>query len=135
MPTYEFACPNGHEFEKFYKMSDAPAELPCPQCGASAARQISGGAGLHFKGSGFYLTDYGKNAHRTSGDTPKKAAGEPAASSGGSESSGGADAGGGKEAATPKAAESKPAAAKPAESKSAERKSGESKPSPPKKGE
>jgi putative FmdB family regulatory protein len=65
MPTYEFACPQGHEFEKFYgKMSDAVSELPCPECGATAARQISGGAGLLFKGSGFYLTDYGKNAHR-----------------------------------------------------------------------
>ena len=65
MPTYEFACPQGHEFEKVYgKMSDAVSELPCPECGATAARQISGGAGLLFKGSGFYLTDYGKNAHR-----------------------------------------------------------------------
>ena len=41
-------------------------------CGAQAARRVSGGAGLLFKGSGFYLTDYGKNAHRKpSGDAPK----------------------------------------------------------------
>lgn len=65
MPTYEFRCPLGHEFERFHKtMSTAPAELPCPECGALSARQLSGGAGLLFKGSGFYLTDYGKNAHR-----------------------------------------------------------------------
>jgi putative FmdB family regulatory protein len=65
MPTYEFRCPDGHEFERFYrKISDAVAELPCPECGKPAARQLSGGAGLLFKGSGFYLTDYGKNAHR-----------------------------------------------------------------------
>lgn len=65
MPTYEFRCPNGHEFERFYKtMSTAPSEVPCPECGAVAARQLSGGGGLVFKGSGFYLTDYGKNAHR-----------------------------------------------------------------------
>ena len=65
MPTYEFRCPNGHEFEKFYrKISDAVSELPCPECGAAAARRVSGGAGLLFKGSGFYLTDYGKDAHR-----------------------------------------------------------------------
>lgn len=67
MPTYEFRCPDGHEFEKFYrKISDATAtaELPCPECGKTAARLVSGGAGLLFKGSGFYLTDYGKNAHR-----------------------------------------------------------------------
>ena len=65
MPTYEFRCPDGHEFEKFYrKISDAVSELPCPECGKPATRLVSGGAGLLFKGSGFYLTDYGKNAHR-----------------------------------------------------------------------
>ena len=65
MPTYEYRCPNGHDFEHFFrKISDAQAELPCPVCGAAAERRVSGGAGLLFKGSGFYLTDYGKNAHR-----------------------------------------------------------------------
>jgi putative FmdB family regulatory protein len=65
MPTYEFRCPKGHEFTHFYKtMSTALSQLPCPQCGAVADRQLSAGAGLVFKGSGFYLTDYGKNAHR-----------------------------------------------------------------------
>jgi putative FmdB family regulatory protein len=65
MPTYEYRCPEGHAFERFYrKMSDAAPELACPQCGKIAERQLTGGAGLVFKGSGFYLTDYGKNAHR-----------------------------------------------------------------------
>src|SRR5262245_35468771 len=65
MPTYEFRCKNGHEFTRFYKtISGAATELPCPECDAVAERQLSGGAGLVFKGSGFYLTDYGKNAHR-----------------------------------------------------------------------
>ena len=65
MPTYDYRCPNGHDFEHFYrKISDATAELVCPTCGAVAQRRVSGGAGLVFKGSGFYLTDYGKNAHR-----------------------------------------------------------------------
>ena len=73
MPTYAFRCPKGHEFDRFYRtISGAAAELPCPECGAVAARQISGGAGLAFKGSGFYLTDYGKNAHRK----PEPAKGE-----------------------------------------------------------
>ena len=67
MPTYEYRCPAGHTFDRFMKMSESVAELPCPDCGAVAARQVSGGAGLVFKGSGFYLTDYGRNAHRTSG--------------------------------------------------------------------
>ena len=65
MPTYEFRCPDGHVFDRFYrKMSDAVSEVACPECGKIATRQMSAGAGLLFKGSGFYLTDYGKNAHR-----------------------------------------------------------------------
>src|SRR5262245_46308907 len=68
MPTYEFRCPSGHSFERFYrKIADAATELECPECGKIAARQLSGGAGLVFKGSGFYLTDYGRNAHRNGG--------------------------------------------------------------------
>lgn len=74
MPTYEFRCPAGHLFDRFMKMSESVPELPCPECGETAARQMSGGAGLVFKGSGFYLTDYGRNAHRTSG--PPKPGGE-----------------------------------------------------------
>lgn len=69
MPTYEYRCPEGHTFDRFAKMSEAAVELPCPTCGKPAVRQVSGGAGLVFKGSGFYLTDYGKNAHRTGGDS------------------------------------------------------------------
>ena len=73
MPTYEFRCPSGHSFERFYrKIADAASELECPVCGKVAVRQLSGGAGLVFKGSGFYLTDYGRNAHRNGG------AGKPA---------------------------------------------------------
>ncbi len=85
MPTYDYRCPNGHDFEHFYrKISDAATELECPVCGALATRRVSGGAGLLFKGSGFYLTDYGKNAHRKGGsDTSgSSSGGESSASSG-----------------------------------------------------
>jgi putative FmdB family regulatory protein len=86
MPTYEFRCPDGHVFDRFYrKMSDAVAEVPCPECGKPAVRQISGGSGLVFKGSGFYLTDYGKNAHRGESSNGAKPSGE--GTSGGSEKS------------------------------------------------
>lgn len=72
MPTYEFRCAEGHTVDRFYrKMSDAPSELECPVCGKVASRQTSGGAGLLFKGSGFYLTDYGRNAHRGPGGESK----------------------------------------------------------------
>jgi putative FmdB family regulatory protein len=88
MPTYEFRCPDGHTFDRFYrKMSDAVLEVPCQVCGKPAARQISGGSGLVFKGSGFYLTDYGKNAHRGESSNGSKSSGEGAASGG--ESKGG----------------------------------------------
>src|SRR5690606_1537946 len=65
MPTYEYRCPEGHEFEKFVqKMSDAKSELTCPVCGAVAQRRMSAGGGLLFKGSGFYITDYGKDGKK-----------------------------------------------------------------------
>jgi putative FmdB family regulatory protein len=65
MPTYEYRCPDGHDFEKFtQKMSDAQSELPCPTCGKVAARRLSAGGGLVFKGSGFYITDYGKDGKK-----------------------------------------------------------------------
>ncbi|MGH7349510.1 MAG: FmdB family zinc ribbon protein [Candidatus Rokuibacteriota bacterium] len=58
MPTYEFKCPAGHVFEKFYPTITDKRRIKCPQCGKQAVRMISGGAGLVFKGSGFYITDY-----------------------------------------------------------------------------
>jgi putative FmdB family regulatory protein len=62
MPTYAYRCPQGHEFDHFFrKMSDAQQTLPCPTCGEPGVRQVSGGAGLLFKGSGFYITDYKRN--------------------------------------------------------------------------
>ena len=74
MPTYEFRCPKGHEFEKFYRtISGAEAQAACPVCGETAERILSP-AGFAFKGSGFYLTDYGKNAHREKGSAAKPSA-------------------------------------------------------------
>ena len=65
MPTYDFRCPQGHNFERrFGRISEAPSEVACPECGELATRQISGGAGLIFKGSGFYITDYGKDGKK-----------------------------------------------------------------------
>ena len=78
MPTYDYRCQNGHDSEHFFRrFSDAPTELVCPVCGAEAVRRVSGGAGLVFKGSGFYLTDYGKNAHRKPAADASEADGKP----------------------------------------------------------
>ena len=111
MPTYEYRCPDGHRFERRAKMSEAASELECPTCGKLATRQLSGGAGLVFKGSGFYLTDYGKNAHRRPGPV-----GAGAASSNNGES-GGADSKAGEKSAEAKHAESKTPDSKASEQK------------------
>ena len=93
MPTYEFRCPDGHVFDKFYRsISAGEMEVPCTTCGKPAGRQISGGAGLQFKGSGFYLTDYGKNAHR--GSAPAKSGGSGEGKSGGDAAPSGGASGG-----------------------------------------
>ncbi len=64
MPTYEYRCRDcGREFEVFQRMSDEPG-APCPACNATAERLISGGAGLLFKGDGFYITDYRSDDYR-----------------------------------------------------------------------
>jgi putative FmdB family regulatory protein len=75
VPTYEYRCPDGHEFEQFVqKISLASAELPCPVCGKLAARRMSAGGGFVFKGSGFYITDYGKDGKKDQRDHAEKAA-------------------------------------------------------------
>jgi putative FmdB family regulatory protein len=89
MPTYEFRCPAGHDVERSFKISDAPGEVECPTCGAMAARRISGGAGLLFKGTGFYITDYGKDGKKDQREGGKAAAGKSGGETSGSSSSGG----------------------------------------------
>ena len=60
MPTYEYQCKKcGHQFEAFQSMTDKPLKK-CPECSGPVKRLISPGAGLIFKGSGFYITDYKK---------------------------------------------------------------------------
>ncbi|MDP8299975.1 MAG: zinc ribbon domain-containing protein [Candidatus Tantalella remota] len=68
MPTYEYKCEKcGHKFEKFQSMSDDPVKK-CPECKKEAVKRlISTGAGLIFKGKGFYQTDYKDVGSRPSG--------------------------------------------------------------------
>lgn len=89
MPTYEYRCPLGHTFDHFFsKISDSESTRPCPVCGQTAERILSAGAGLVFKGSGFYITDYGKDGKKdqrtkapdsASDSAPDQKAGSPAA--------------------------------------------------------
>ena len=63
MPTYEYECRKcGHRFERFQSITAAPVKT-CPECRGKVVRLLSGGAGIIFKGSGFYQTDYKKTAN------------------------------------------------------------------------
>jgi putative FmdB family regulatory protein len=73
MPTYEYKCPAGHTLEKFYPtMKNDHRRVKCPVCGKPAQRQISGGAGLVFKGSGFYINDYKRAGEAKDPQEPKE---------------------------------------------------------------
>jgi putative FmdB family regulatory protein len=63
MPTYEYRCPKGHEFDLFQRMSDEPG-ADCPECGQASERLLSGGAGFLFKGDGFYITDSRSDSYK-----------------------------------------------------------------------
>ena len=81
MPTYDYKCDKcGHEFERFQRISDAPLKR-CPKCKGRVRRMIGAGAGLLFKGSGFYITDYRSDSYRKAAKADSSAA-----SSGGSAS-------------------------------------------------
>jgi putative FmdB family regulatory protein len=81
MPTYEYICGKcHHEFELFQSISEPPKKR-CPKCRGAVRRKIGTGAGLLFKGSGFYITDYRSEGYRKAAKTEQSA---PAASSSGS---------------------------------------------------
>ena len=68
MPIYEYRCPNGHTFEVFQRMSD-PAVAACEVCGASPVEKLLFPVAVHFKGSGFYSTDYGRGSRKGAKDS------------------------------------------------------------------
>jgi putative FmdB family regulatory protein len=96
VPIYEYRCPNGHVFERFQSMT-APAPETCDVCGAAPVEIVLYPVAIHYKGSGFYSTDYGKGKEKKDGGSgdgggetkktdSKPAEKKPAASSGGSDS-------------------------------------------------
>ena len=118
MPTYDYECDAcGHKFEKFHSITAAPIKK-CPVCGKNKVRRLIGtGAGLIFKGSGFYITDYRDSSYKDkakseSGGGESKSETKPESTAGGESKS-----------------ESKPAESKPAasESKPAPKKESKSK--------
>ena len=75
MPIYEYRCPKGHTFELFQRIDD-PSPSECQICGAAPVQKVLYPAAIHFKGSGFYSTDYGRGARKKDGsqdgDQPAK---------------------------------------------------------------
>ena len=116
MPLYEYKCDKcAHQFEKIEK-HNAPTTQKCPKCGRKAQRMISA-AGIQFKGSGWYVTDYkGKN----SGATSVEGSGDNASGKSGDSSSD-------SKSSDAKSQDSKASDAKTGESKSGSTKSGDSK--------
>ncbi len=74
MPTYDYVCKNcDHEWELFQPIKSSPIRK-CPECGKLKAKRVIGpGAGIIFKGTGFYQTDYRSEAYRKSAEADKKA--------------------------------------------------------------
>jgi putative FmdB family regulatory protein len=98
VPIYEYKCDNGHVFDVIQKMVDDPL-TECQECGAPAVRVLHSPA-VHFKGSGFYNTDYGKKKKGGNG-------------SDGAKESKGADSGSDSSSSDSKPSESKSSDSKP----------------------
>jgi putative FmdB family regulatory protein len=78
VPIYEYRCPNGHTFELFQKMTDPPP-AGCTVCNAGPVEKVLFPVAVHFKGSGFYSTDYGRGSSKAEGAAAgEKAADKPA---------------------------------------------------------
>jgi putative FmdB family regulatory protein len=80
VPIYEYRCPNGHHFERFQAMTAPPPEK-CDVCEASPVELVLYPVAIHYKGSGFYTTDYGKGKA-----VAKKEGGDGGSSGGGGDS-------------------------------------------------
>ena len=90
MPIYEYKCPNGHLFEVFHGMTE-PGPVSCEVCGAEPLQRVLHPVAVHYKGSGFYSTDYGRGGRKPkdggSGDSGSSSDGGGSSSSDSSSSS------------------------------------------------
>ena len=81
MPLYEYKCPNGHLFEVMHGMTE-PSPETCPTCGASPLVRVLHPVAVHYKGSGFYSTDYGRKGRKPSPGSGESSSGSDSGSSG-----------------------------------------------------
>jgi putative FmdB family regulatory protein len=111
MPTYEYKCDAcGHKFEKFQSITAAPIRK-CPECGKNKVKRLIGtGAGLIFKGSGFYITDYRSDAYKNAAKSESGAPSGDGAKTDGAKTDGAKTDGAKKEGAAKPAAEAAPSA-------------------------
>ena len=79
MPIYEYRCPDAHTFEVFQRMSDPPIES-CEVCGKSPVEKVLYPVSVHFKGSGFYSTDYGRGSGKKKDSASKDGGGDSGSS-------------------------------------------------------
>ncbi len=86
MPFYEYKCPNGHLFEVFHGMSE-PGPQACEVCSASPLERVLYPVAVHYKGSGFYSTDYGRGGRKAKDSGSSESGGGSSDSGGGSSSS------------------------------------------------
>ena len=93
MPLYEYKCPNGHLFEVIHGMTE-PSPQKCEVCGASPLERVLHPVAVHYKGSGFYSTDYGRGGKAGGGD--KSESGSSSSSESGSKDSSSSSDGGSK---------------------------------------
>jgi putative FmdB family regulatory protein len=107
MPIYEYKCPNGHLFETFHGMME-PSPETCEVCGAGPLQRVLHPVAVHYKGSGFYSTDYGRKSKQPAKDSGSEGSsssdggssggsGDSGGSGGSGESSGSSDSGGASE--------------------------------------
>src|ERR1700684_1611685 len=88
MPTYEYKCPNGHLLEVFHGMNE-PGPQRCEVCGATPLERVLHPVAVHYKGSGFYSTDYGRGGKKGGKEGGKEGgSGESSSSSDSSSGSG-----------------------------------------------
>lgn len=115
MPLYEYECDNcGHRFEVIQKFSDAKISV-CPKCGGPVQKLLSSPA-IQFKGSGFYLTDYGRGTSGKSDSAKTKAGKAESGASSGESSSAKSDSGSGSSDSKPSTSDTSSTKSTPAKS-------------------